>query len=293
MVDIGISDAGEHSPVLNERERQQAAERKPVGSLVIHEIVREEGNAELARPISGLLWSGLAAGLSIGFSFLMQANIKAALPEAPWSRLVAAFGYTLGFLIVVLGRQQLFTETTLTALVPTLTERSLNTLLATIRVWALVLISNMVGTWIFAAISAQQGVFSPETYAAMSSLAEQSMSHPFLHTTMTGISAGWLIGLMVWLLPGAGPARPLIIILLTYAIAACEFPHIVAGSVEAAFGVVAGKASVLDYTLRFFVPTLIGNSIGGTALAALLNHAPIAGELGKARTESAGEAEGV
>lgn len=277
--------AGANSPHLNGRQQRQAAANAPVGPMVIHEVVREQGEKELARSFSGLAWSGLAAGLSIGFSFVGQAYLQAGLPEASWSRLIDAFGYTLGFLIVVLGQQQLFTETTLTALMPTLTRRDLPTLLSTLRVWTIVLATNLVGTFIFAAISAQHGVFSPDAYAAMGKLSAKTMSHPFWQTMLTGGSAGWLIALMVWLLPGAGPARALIIILLTYTIAMCEFPHIIAGSVEAAFGVFAGKATIGSYLWRFFVPTLIGNTIGGTALVALLNHAPVAHELGTPEAE--------
>jgi formate/nitrite transporter FocA (FNT family) len=96
---------------------------------------------------------------------------------------------------------------------------------------------------------------------------------------LTGGSAGWLIGLMVWLLPAADASRALIIILLTYVIAICQFPHIIAGSVEAAFGVFTGHATIGDYVFSFLIPTLLGNAAGGTILAALLNHAPLAGEL--------------
>jgi formate/nitrite transporter FocA (FNT family) len=67
--------------------------------------------------------------------------------------------------------------------------------------------------------------------------------------------------------------------LLTYVVAACQVPHVIAGSVEAAFAVVSGHATIEDYLLRFLAPTLLGNSAGGTILAALLNHAPIADEL--------------
>jgi formate/nitrite transporter FocA (FNT family) len=271
--------AGRHSPHLDEHEQEQAATHAPVGPLVIHEMVRAQGQKELERSFSGLAWSGLAAGLSIGFSFLMQAYLRAGLPEAPWARLVDAFGYSLGFLIVVLGQQQLFTETTLTALVPTLTERTLAALWRTVRVWGIVLAANLIGTVVFGSVAARPGVFEPSAYEAMTALSAATMAHPFGQTLITAVSAGWLIGLMVWLLPGSGPARPLIIILLTYAVAACGFPHIIAGSVEAVFGVASGHASVADYFLKFLLPTLIGNTIGGTALVALLNHAPVAEEL--------------
>jgi formate/nitrite transporter FocA (FNT family) len=91
--------------------------------------------------------------------------------------------------------------------------------------------------------------------------------------------AGWLIAFMVWLLPGAGSARLFVIMLLTYVVALGTMPHIIAGSVEAAFGVMTGHASWSDYLGRFMAPTLLGNSIGGVALTALLNHAPLAVEL--------------
>ncbi|CAH2604186.1 Formate/nitrite transporter family protein [Rhodovastum atsumiense] len=275
--------AGAHSPHLDEQQQRQAAERAPPGPLVIHEIVREQGEIELARSFAGLAWSGLAAGLSIGFSMVAQAHLQAALPEAPWQRLVAGFGYSIGFLIVILGRQQLFTETTLTALIPALTRPSLGMALGTLRVWGIVLAANLVGTMLFATMAAIPGVFAPDATAAMAALSAETMRHPFWQVVVRAGSAGWLIGLMVWLLPAAGTARPIIIILLTYVIAVCQFPHIIAGSVEAAFGVAAGHAGVGDYLLRFLLPTFLGNAFGGTALAALLNHAPVAGELGEPR----------
>jgi formate/nitrite transporter FocA (FNT family) len=274
-----MSDAGENSPHLDDAEQRQAAKSAPIGPLVIHEIVRDEGETELARSFGGLAWSGLAAGLSIGFSFLVQAELQAGLPEAPWRTLVAAFGYSIGFLIVILGRQQLFTETTLTALIPFLTRRDVPTLLATVRVWVIVLVANLIGTVVFGTIAATPDLFRPEVAREMAALAEHTMANPFWKTAFTGGSAGWLIGLMVWLLPGAGPARPLIVILLTYVIALCTFPHIIAGSTEAVYGVAIGQASVGDYFMRFLIPTLIGNGVGGTILAALLNHAPLANEL--------------
>lgn len=274
-----MTEAGSESPHLDEKERKQAEKRAPLGPVVIHEIVREQGEIELKRSFSGLAWSGLAAGLSIGFSFVAQAYLYAALPDEKWRPVIASFGYSLGFLIVVLGRQQLFTETTLTALIPTLTRRDLATLLKTMRVWAIVLVTNILGTWVFGAISAQHGVFSPEAAAAMDEISAHTMQSTFWQTVTRGCSAGWLIGLMVWLLPPAGSARPAIIILLTYVIGLCQFPHIIAGSTEAAYAVVAGHATFADYAVRFLVPTFLGNVFGGTVLAALLNHAPVADEV--------------
>jgi formate-nitrite transporter family protein len=274
-----MATAGESSPHLDQKERRQAAAGAPMGALVIHEIVRDQGEDELERSAGGLAWSGVAAGLSIGFSFLAQATLQARLPDAPWRPLVAGFGYSAGFLIVILGRQQLFTETTLTAVIPVLTRRDVRTLLLALRVWTIVLVANLAATWVFAFMSAVPDIFPPATLQAMGELSAHTMDQSFWQTVLTGGSAGWLIGLMVWLLPSADASRALIIILLTYVIAICQFPHIIAGSVEAAFGVFTGHATLEDYLFRFLVPTFIGNAIGGTMLAALLNHAPLSGEL--------------
>jgi formate/nitrite transporter FocA (FNT family) len=253
-----------------------------MGAIVIHEIVRDQGEEELERSFSGLAWSGVAAGLSIGFSALAQATLQARLPDTAWRTLVAGFGYAVGFLIVILGRQQLFTETTLTAVIPALTRRNLATVILVLRVWAIVLVANIAATWIFAAMVSRPGLLPEATMQAMSELSAHVMEGPFWHTLVTGGAAGWLIGLMVWLLPSAQQGRALIIILLTYVIAICQFPHIIAGSVEAAFGVFTGHATLGDYAFRFLIPTFLGNAAGGTILAALLNHAPLAGELKQA-----------
>src|ERR1700753_1883827 len=100
-----MTQAGEASPHLDQKEQRQAAAGAPMGALVIHEIVREQGADEPERSFRGLAWSGVAAGLSIGFSFLAQATLQARLPDATWRPLISGFGYSVGFLIVILGRQ--------------------------------------------------------------------------------------------------------------------------------------------------------------------------------------------
>jgi formate-nitrite transporter family protein len=278
-----MAEAGESSPHLDQSEQRQAAAGAPIGALVIHEIIRDQGEEELERSFNGLAWSGIAAGLSIGFSFLTQATLQAHLPDTPWRPLVSGFGYSVGFLIVILGRQQLFTETTLTALIPALTRRNMQTVLRTLRVWAIVLAANIAATWVFAGIVAQPGIFPDATVQALSDVAAHALEGSFPHTLLTAGAAGWLIGLMVWLLPSADASRALIIILLTYVIAICQFPHAIAGSVEAAFRVFTGHATIGDYLLRFLIPTFLGNAAGGTILAALLNHAPLAEKLAETK----------
>nr|WP_321986441.1 formate/nitrite transporter family protein [uncultured Lichenicoccus sp.] len=241
----------------------------------IHDLVLEEGEAELERGFGSLAWSGLAAGLSMGFSFLVMSIMRGALPDRPWAILIDGSGYTVGFLIAVLGRQQLFTESTLTAVLPVLSRSSSGTIPKLLRLWAIVLAANLIGTIIFAWLICHQDLFKPQTWTALNEISTASLESGFWPMAVKSLLAGWLIALMVWLLPGAGPAQVLIIMILTYVVAIGQFSHMVAGSVEAAFAVFAGHASPFDYLGRFALPTLIGNTLGGVSLVAILNHAPL------------------
>ncbi|MGA9867924.1 MAG: formate/nitrite transporter family protein [Acetobacteraceae bacterium] len=263
---------------LDAAEQRQADAAAALRPHVVHEVVREEGEVELRRSAYALAWSGFAAGGSMGFSFLALCMLRSGLPDEPWRRLVEGFGYSLGFL----GRQQLFTESTLTAVLPALTSRTLRAVGSTLRLWGIVLGANLLGTAAFAALIRPAGLFEPEMHQALLDVARASVSGDFWPTLLKAILAGWLIALIVWLLPNARAARLWIIILLTYIVSIGHFSHIIAGSSEAFFAVFNGEASAYDYFLRFLIPTLLGNTIGGVTLVALLNHAPVAQELAEA-----------
>ena len=112
--DRAEDDRPELPPGVTEREVEDIEDRARLRTPVIYEIVRREGETEMDRPVISLWWSGVAAGLSISFSLLAQAVLWMHLPATPWRPLVSGFGYSVGFLIVVLARQQLFTENTVT-----------------------------------------------------------------------------------------------------------------------------------------------------------------------------------
>ncbi len=211
--------------------------------VMIHEIIREDGERELARSVSALAWSGLAAGLSMGFSFLMMSVIRSVLPDQPWRIMVAGFGYTSGFMIVVLGRQQLFTESTLTAVLPVLTKRSITSGLKMLRLWAVVLVANMVGTILFAWLLSVPDLFQQDVTEALSQVAQEALHDPFWPMMIKAVLAGWLIALMVWLLPTAAQSRLLLVLIITYLVAIAHFSHLIAGSVEAAYLVVTHQLS--------------------------------------------------
>jgi formate-nitrite transporter family protein len=283
--------AGAASPHLAGTERRQAAQYTALRPLVIHEIVREQGESELVRTSGALALSGFAAGLSMGFSFLTEALLRAGLPEIAFRHLIASFGYSMGFIIVVLGRQQLFTESTLTAVLPLLTRRDPATAAAIARLWAIVLAANLFGTWCFAALLLPHGVLAPDVTASLVVLARAAIPPVFGPTVLKSVFAGWLIALMVWTLPNAHFSRLPTVLTITYVVALARLSHIVAGSTEAAYAVLTGARPLAAYVGCFLAPTLLGNVIGGVALVALLNHGTIAQEIRHSESRLAGEME--
>jgi formate/nitrite transporter FocA (FNT family) len=271
--------AGESSPHLDRAERRQAAAHAAPKALVIHEVLRAEGELELARSPSALAWSGLAAGLSMGFSFLTPAVLQSQLPGEPWVLLCTSLAYSVGFVICILGRQQLYTETTLTATLPFLVRRDRRTFGALLRMSAIVLVSNLLGTLLFARLLTWPGLFPQAVTDALSTAAVGIVTAPTGPTFIRAVLAGWLIALMVWLLPGARSSRLFVVMLITTVVALGHFPHIVAGSADAAYAVWSDHARWRDYALGFLLPTLLGNTLGGVMLAAMLNHAPLTEEL--------------
>ncbi|MBB5362988.1 formate/nitrite transporter family protein [Deinococcus humi] len=260
---------------MEQEELAEAEERAAISPTVVHETIRKEGEEELRRPVSALGWSGLAAGLSMGFSLVAEGLLRDQLPDVSWRPLISKFGYSVGFLIVVLGRQQLFTENTLTAILPLLQNWSLGKLGQVARLWLTVLITNLLGAFLFAWVVGNTDVFNPGTRATFTEIGRAAADHPFWTLLIRGVFAGWLIALMVWLLPAAETAKVSIIVIITFLVGLGEFSHIIAGSVEVLYLVSTGALSFSKYLLGYMVPTLIGNILGGVMLVAALNHAQV------------------
>ncbi|WP_026379599.1 formate/nitrite transporter family protein [Afifella pfennigii] len=264
---------------LTHREAREVEERLRLSVPAIYEVVRQEGEEELERPVSSLWWSGLAAGLSIGFSVVAEAVLRHHLPEAPWRPLVENFGYTVGFLIVILARQQLFTENTIAAILPLAADFSRVNVFGVLRLWSVVFLANMVGTMGVAAFNAVLPGTAPDVLAAMLQLSREMMDKSWAEMFVRGIGGGFLIAALVWILPSAKGSEFLVIVTITYLIAAAEFTHIIAGSVEAFLLVAHGELGLLTMLWDFTLPVLLGNVLGGTALFALISYAQVKEEI--------------
>ena len=264
-------------PISTASERKQVEERVAIGPHIVYEAIRREGEEELRRPAAALAWSGLAAGLSMGFSFIAEALLQAYLPDQPWRPLLAKAGYSVGFLIVVLGRQQLFTESTLTAVLPLLLSKDKDSFIRLVRLWGIVLPANLAGTFLFAFCVAHIGLFDGHVQQCLGQIGGNHLGIPFGIVFVRAIFAGWLVALMVWLLPGAEQSRVSVIIIITYLIGLGAFSHVIAGSTAVFYLVAAKTTSVGTYLSTFFLPTLLGNIVGGVSLVAALGHGQVLG----------------
>jgi formate/nitrite transporter FocA (FNT family) len=191
-------------------------------------------------------------------------------------------GYTLGFLVTTLGRQQLFTENTVTAILPLLDDpNKAQKLIKVVRLWSIVLAANWIGALLFALAIAHSGAFSPGANRAFLDLGKETLSYDFWTVVVKGVFAGWLIALMVWLLPSAQNNRVAVIMLVTYVVGLGGLSHVIAGSVDAFYAVFAGAATWAHCAREFLLPVFIGNSIGGVLLVSLLNYAQVAVKTGE------------
>lgn len=260
---------------LKPGEQQTAEEHASVPVSVVHEAVRRQGEEELSRSLQALAWSGLAAGLSMAMSLVTEGLLQAYLPDVPWRHLIVKMGYAVGYLLVVGGRQQLFTENTLTPIIPLLASRDMATFRRVMKLWAVVLLANLAGAHMVAWVLSNTPAFEPPVQHAFATVAREAVSVSFGAAIIRGIFSGWLIASMVWILAAVDDGKIAVILILTYMVGLGSFTHIVAGSVDALFLVWNGTLAWLDYALGYAVPTLIGNVIGGVSLVSALNHAQV------------------
>ncbi|USZ75987.1 formate/nitrite transporter family protein [Halorussus vallis] len=261
---------------MNESGSESANTVDPMRATDVLNSLIEGGLHEINRETNGLLLSGFSAGLDIGFGPLLMAVMLTLSPGGYGdlgTELLLASTYSVGFMFVILGRLELFTEHTTIAVMPVLDRQASLGELA--RLWGLVYASNIVGGATFAALVVtllpDLGVASPE---AFETIALSLVDHDLTWLFVAGVLAGWLMGLLAWLVTAAQEttSRLLIIWIVTAAIGILHLPHSIAGNVEVLFGVfLSPMVSVLDY-VTFITLATMGNAVGGVVFVSLLKY---------------------
>ena len=252
-----------------------------LSAVEIHDNILAGAAEDMERPAVSLLWSSFTSGLVIGFSLLAGAYLASHATSQMGKEAMVAVGYPLGFIFVVLGRSELYTENTLEPVIPLLHKRDRETLLEMLRLWGLLLLGNLAGALLFAWLLARTPMVPPEMHESLRKTAEEGTRGAFAVNFYRGIFGGWLIALMAWLLASTSQrlAQIVIIWLCTAPIAAFGFRHAIVGAVEAFYRSFAGTAGWGELAGSFLLPVLIGNTIGGVVLVALLNYAQVQAEL--------------
>ncbi|MEG7487777.1 formate/nitrite transporter family protein, partial [Enterobacter hormaechei] len=267
MKDINEEKIGENNEELEiESEGKDRGEeievdedRLPSRAMAIHEHIRQDGEKEMERDAMALLWSAIAAGLSMGASLLAKGIFHVQLEGVPGGFLLENLGYTFGFIIVIMARQQLFTENTVTAVLPVMQNPTLGNFGLLMRLWSVVLLGNLIGTGIAAWAFEYMPIFDEPTRDAFVKIGMDVMKNTPVEMFSNAIISGWIIATMVWMFPSAGSAKIVVIILMTWLIALADTTHIVVGTVEILYLVFNGTLHWSDFFWPFALPTLAGN----------------------------------
>lgn len=278
MEDLIIRPKASDETAESQEEEETVSKASPLPSKLIYEIIRREGEEELARSNRSLIWSGVAAGLMMSFSVLGEAIFRTYLPDSPSAYLVENLGYSFGFLLVIMGRLQLFTENTITTVFPFLDHPCWECGISTLRLWSIVLFANVVGAFI-AAWMMHTNAIPADIRPAIQSLSEHATGMGAWQSFLRGIPAGILVAALVWSMPQANTSRFFVILAFTWLIAAGDFTHIIAGSVEMAYLATGGEIGLSAALFGFFLPVLAGNIFGGTAVFTMIAYGQVVDDI--------------
>jgi formate/nitrite transporter FocA (FNT family) len=275
--------APEEGAVTERHDEHTVSSRLRPSALMLFEIVRREGAEELTRPSVSLFWSGVAAGLAISFSLAGVGMFYASTEPGSLRTLLMPLGYVIGFLIVVFGRLQLFTENTIAVILPLAADFTGATLKRVLKLNGVVLAANLVGALVAALAISLTPVLEPDHLDGIKAVAQKAMDRTVVETLVLGIPAGFLVAAMVWMMPAAKGAEVFVVTAIIYTLGLGEFAHVIVGAVEAGVLISLGEANAVAAIFGFVLPALIGNIIGGTALFAVLAYAQIRDEVRQGR----------
>lgn len=255
---------------------------KIIGPKEIEEILADQletGLAEYNRSSSSLFISSLTAGLEIGFSVFLMGIVytlfHGQMSEAAL-HIALACSYPIGFLLVVIGRSELFTEHTNLALYPILEKKK--SILQLFQLWGTILAGNLLGGFFIGAflcwIGPAMDIISSEAFVH---LADKMLKFDYTVILGSALLAGWLMGLLSWLLSAAKEtiSRILIVIIITIVIGMGGLHHSIVGSIEIFAGLLLSPEIGWNDYLPVQLLAILGNLIGGTFFVATLKYSHV------------------
>jgi formate/nitrite transporter FocA (FNT family) len=254
-------------------EEAEVETRRFTAPEIFHAAV-DNARGELRRSVGKLAFSGFAGGMTMGLTALGVASLRALLGAGGWQDLVSFLAYPVGFIAVIIGRAQLFTENTLFPVVLVLDER--RHFGKTLRLWGVVFIANIGGAWLFALIATKTSALHPDILAQLVRLGVEATTGDAAHFFWSGVIGGWVIALVAWTVTASHwtIGQLAVIYLLTFLVGAGRLAHCIAGSCEILSAVGFGSVSAASY-LHWLAPTTLGNICGGVFIVSVLNYGQV------------------
>jgi len=264
------------SELLAQDEQAQPAQRdlaRPTAHQIFAQVA-SNARHELARPASALAVAGVLGGLTMGLTALSTSIAAAELGTSPNAQFIAHCLYPIGFMAVILGRGQLFTENTLYPVALVLAER--RHLWRTLRLWAIVFPTNVIGALLFATLAVKTGALRPEYVVSMANFGLEAAGAPGWQIFWSGVFGGWIIALVAWLVSGSHSitGSALLIWVFTFVVGLGHFAHCIATSGEILAAALIGRYSAGGY-LAWLLPATLGNIAGGAMLVTLLEYGQV------------------
>jgi formate-nitrite transporter family protein len=244
-------------------------------ALDIYERVCEDTAEELSRPQGSLFFSALFAGLTIGLSPLAVALITDSLgSDVKSTAFIAALFYPIGYIAVIIGRSQFFTENTLYPVMLTLRQREY--LRGTAQLWLIVLAMNLIGAFIFAGLAIWSGALETPVKDELISAGVKYTEGDLGNQFSAGIATGFLLALIAWLVEGSDTVtgRIGVIFSLAFLVSIGSFDHCIASTVTVYAAVLDGALGIGE-SFAWFFPVLAGNIVGGVAIVAAINYGQV------------------
>lgn len=259
---------------MTNRHEEPTIETRRFTADEIFGAVLDNARNELKRSATKLAFSGVAGGITMGLTGLGVAASRAFLGDTGWRDLISYLFYPIGFISVIIGRAQLFTENTLYPVVLVLDEH--RHLVRMMRLWGIVFVANLVGAWIFALLVAKTTALHPDVLSQLVKLGVMSSSGIASHFFWSGVIGGWLIAFVAWTVTASHwtIGQLAMIYLLTLVVGAGRFAHCIAGSCEILAAVEFGSVTAGTY-LHWLLATTLGNIAGGVVIVSLLNYGQV------------------
>ena len=244
----------------------------------IFEQVEDSAHDELRRSAKALAFSGLAGGLTMGLTGLGVAAASAVLGSTPGHEFIAYLIYPVGFISVIIGRAQLFTENTLYPVALVLSEH--RHFADTARLWSVVFVCNVLGAIAFAALAIRTGALRPDIHDNLIQLGVAAVEGSSSHVFWSGVIGGWIIALVAWLVSASHwtIGQVAVIWLLTFVVGIGHFAHCIASTGEIMSAVFGGPVPFSRFVWWLALATA-GNICGGVTIVTVLNFGQVkAGE---------------